>query len=352
MQEILASAVEQKVSDVFIIAGSPVAFKNGGRILPLNDEMIMPQHSEELIRSIYEIAHRDVAKVMESGDDDFALSVPGLSRFRANIYKQRGSLAAVIRVILFGIPDPGAMGIPGNVITSADVNSGLVLVTGHAGSGKSTTLACIIDHMNTTRKGHIITLEDPIEYLHRNKGCIISQREVMLDTGNYVSALRACLRQAPDVILVGEMRDFDTIQTVLTAAETGHLIISTMHTVGAADTIDRIIDVFPPSQQQQVRVQLSMLLHAVISQQLIPSMTGPALVPAFEIMRNNTAIRTMIREGKEHQIDSAIASGAATGMVSMDAFLLKLVEENNISKESALYYASNADLMTRRLSAK
>jgi twitching motility protein PilT len=352
MQEILTAAIEQKVSDVFIIAGSPVACKNGGRILPLDDEMVKPEHSEALIRSIYDIARRDVAKVIKSGDDDFAVSIPGLSRFRANIYKQRGSLAAVIRVIPFGIPDPGALGIPENVITAADVKSGLVLVTGHAGSGKSTTLACIIDHINKSRKGHIITLEDPIEYLHRNNGCIVSQREVLLDTDNYISALRACLRQAPDVIMVGEMRDFDTTRTVLTAAETGHLIISTMHTVDVADTIDRIIDLFPPLQQQQIRVQLSMLLHAVVSQQLIPALDGGALLPAFEIMRNNTAIRTMIREGKVHQIDSAIASGAAAGMISMDAFLIKLVEENKISKDAALYHASNADLVTRRLAAR
>jgi twitching motility protein PilT len=208
----------------------------------------------------------------------------------------------------------------------------------------------MIDHINKTRSGHIITLEDPIEYLHRNNKCIISQREVELDTQSYVSALRACLRQAPDVILVGEMRDFDTIQTVMTAAETGHLVISTLHTVGAADTVDRIIDVFPPAQQQQVRIQLSMLLQGVISQQLIPTTSGK-LRPAFEIMYNNTAIRTLIRESKIHQIDSAIASGAAEGMTAMDGSLLELRRAGEITDEACLHYAANVELMTRRLAA-
>jgi twitching motility protein PilT len=307
----------------------------------------MPETTEILIKELYDIAGRDIAKLNNVGDDDFAFSIAGVSRFRANTYKQRGSLAAVIRVISFGIPDYRTLGIPERIITSADKASGLILVTGPAGSGKSTTLACMIDHINNTRNGHIITLEDPIEYLHRNKKSIVSQREVALDTNSYVSALRACLRQAPDVILVGEMRDFDTIQTVMTAAETGHLVISTLHTVGAADTVDRIIDVFPPAQQQQVRIQLSMLLQGIISQQLIPTVSG-GLAPAFEIMYNNIAIRTMIRESKVHQIDSAIASGAAEGMVGMDASLLALRTAGEISNDNALHYASNSELMTKR----
>jgi twitching motility protein PilT len=346
----LKQAVELGVTDVFIVAGAPVAYKLNGKITPQDDETIQPDTAQELVTNIYALAKRDVARVLASGDDDFAFSLPGLSRFRANIYKQRGSLASVIRIISFGIPDYRTLGVPDRVITSADKASGLVLVTGPAGSGKSTTLACMINHINETRNGHIITLEDPIEYLHRNNKSIVSQREVALDTASYVSALRACLRQAPDVILVGEMRDFDTIQTVMTAAETGHLVISTLHTVGAADTVDRIIDIFPPTQQQQVRVQLSMLLQAVISQQLIPTTSG-GHVPAFEVMYNNTAIRTMIRESKVHQIDSAIASGAAEGMVAMDANLLKLAAAGEITKESALHYASNQELMTRRLAA-
>ncbi|MDR0838202.1 MAG: PilT/PilU family type 4a pilus ATPase [Oscillospiraceae bacterium] len=349
VEEILTSAVEQGVTDIFIIAGGSVAFKLKGKITPQEGDMILPDTARELIGRIYELAHRNISEV-DNGDDDFAFSLPGLSRFRASVYRQRGSLAAVIRIISFGIPDFSTLAIPESVITSADRASGLILVTGPAGSGKSTTLACMINHINETRSGHVITLEDPIEYLHRNNKCIVSQREVSLDTTNYVSALRACLRQAPDVILVGEMRDFDTIQTVMTAAETGHLVISTLHTVGAADTVDRIIDVFPPAQQQQVRIQLSMLLQAVISQQLIPTVSG-GLKPAFEIMYNNTAIRTLIRESKIHQIDSAIASGAAEGMVAMDASLLDLRKAGEITDEMCLHYASNSELMTRRLAA-
>ena len=349
VEEILTSAVEQGVTDTFIIAGGPVAFKVKGRITPQESETLLPEKAEELIIRIYGIAKRDMEPVTD-GDDDFAFSLPGLSRFRASIYKQRGSLAAVIRIISFGIPDYRKMSIPETVIKSADKSAGLILVTGPAGSGKSTTLACMIDHINRVRSGHIITLEDPIEFLHRNNSCIVSQREIALDTNSYVSALRACLRQAPDVILVGEMRDFETIQTVMTAAETGHLVISTLHTVSAADTVDRIIDVFPPVQQQQVRIQLSMLLQGVISQQLIPTLSG-GLKPAFEVMFNNTAIRTLIRESKIHQIDSAISSGAAEGMISMDASLLALHKAGEIDKEAALHYASNAELMQRRLAA-
>jgi len=341
--------VEQGVTDIFIIAGGSVAFKRKGRIVPQDTEMILPETAYELISHIYAVAERDM-KFVADGDDDFAFSLPGLSRFRASIYKQRGSLAAVIRIISFGIPDYRTLSIPDGVITSADKAAGLVLVTGPAGSGKSTTLACMINHINEYRSGHIITLEDPIEFLHRNNKCIVSQREIALDTNSYVSALRACLRQAPDVILVGEMRDFETIQTVMTAAETGHLVISTLHTVGAADTVDRIIDVFPPAQQQQVRIQLSMLLQGVISQQLVPTLSG-GLKPAFEVMYNNTAIRTLIRESKIHQIDSAIASGAAEGMVSMDASLLALHKAGEIDSETALHYASNAELMQRRIAA-
>ena len=350
IEEFLVKAVELGVTDVFVIAGSPVAFKNKGRIVLEGDTMLVPDDAETLIRKIYSIAHREIDMVLERGDDDFAFALPGVSRFRVSTYKQRGSLAAVIRVISFGIPDYRKLEIPEKVVTSANKSSGLVLVTGPAGSGKSTTLACMIDHINSTRNGHIITLEDPIEYLHRNKQSIISQREIALDTTSYVQALRASLRQAPDVILVGEMRDFETIQTVLTAAETGHLVISTLHTRGAADTVDRIIDVFPPAQQQQIRVQLSMLLQSVISQQLIPTLDG-GLTPAFEVMHNNTAIRTLIRESKVHQIDSAISSNAAEGMMSMDAGLLSLCTEGRISQDSALHYSSNPELMVKRLAA-
>ena len=232
-------------------------------------------------------------------------------------------------------------------MAAAEKIKGLVIVAGPAGSGKSTTLACIIDRINETKSGHIITLEDPIEYLHRNKKSIISQREIYIDSRNYITALRACLRQAPDVILLGEMRDHETIKTAMTAAETGHLVISTLHTVGAANTIDRIIDVFPPEQQRQIRVQLSMILQSVISQQLMPDVNGNS-VPCFEVMNVNNAIRTMIRDSKTYQIDSVISSSASEGMMSMDTELLKLFKNGRIDRETAIRYASNIELMIKK----
>ena len=225
---------------------------------------------------------------------------------------------------------------------------GMVLVTGPAGSGKSTTLSCIIDRINTTTTGHIITLEDPIEFIHPHKGCLVTQREIMNDTKSFAYALRSALRQAPDVILLGEMRDFETIQTALTAAETGHLLLSTLHTVGASKTIDRIIDSFPAAQQAQVRMQLSMVLQAVVSQQLIPSTSGE-LVPAFEIMVVDSAISNMIREGKTHQMDNVIYAGASQGMVTMDSDILRLYREGKITRQNALLYAMNPEVLAKRL---
>ncbi len=309
----------------------------------------MPSDTERLLRSIYELAdNRSMEILLACGDDDFSFSIPNLGRFRCNAYKQRGSLAAVLRVVAFELPDYTTLGIPDTVINLHQKKKGLVLITGSAGSGKSTTLACIIDKINKTSNRHIITLEDPIEFLHKHDKSIVSQREIEHDTKGYVPALRAALRQAPNVILLGEMRDYDTIATAMTAAETGQLVFSTLHTVGAANTIDRIIDVFPPNQQQQIRVQLSMVLQAVISQQLIPSTDG-GLVPAFEIMLINSAIRNMIRESKIHQIDNVIYSSGHEGMISMDADLLRLYQKGCITKESVLMYSSNPEMINKRL---
>lgn len=292
--------------------------------------------------------HKDRWNSCSRGDDDFSFSVAGLARFRVNAYRQRGSLAAVVRVVAFGIPDYSEMGIPRRVIELADATHGMILVTGTAGSGKSTTQACIIDRINKTRECHIITMENPIEYLHRNNKSIVSQREIAIDTNDYLSALRACLRQAPDVILLGEMRDAETIHTAMTAAETGHLVIATLHTKGAVNTIDRIIDSFPSAQQGQVRVQLSMVLRTVVSQQLLPGAEGK-LVPAFEIMNMNSAIKSLIRDSKNHQIDNAIASGSAEGMITMDQSILELYQEGKITKYTALEFADNQEQMKRRL---
>lgn len=287
-------------------------------------------------------------RVTTCGDDDFSFAVPGVARFRANVFRQRNSLAAVIRVVHFELPDPEELHLPRTIIDVARMTKGLVLVTGPAGSGKSTTLACVIDEINKTRNAHVITLEDPIEYLHRHKKSVVTQREIGTDTDSYVSGLRASLRQAPDVILLGEMRDFETIKTAMTAAETGHLVISTLHTVGAANTIDRIIDSFPPDQQQQIRIQISMVMQAVISQQLIPTTDGKE-IPAFEIMFLNNAIRNMIREAKIHQIDSVISTAQEEGMITMDASLIQLYKSGRISRENAVIYSSNSELMEKKL---
>lgn len=257
-------------------------------------------------------------------------------------------MAAVVRIMSLEIPDWKTLNIPEEVMALADVKHGMVLITGVAGSGKSTTQTCIIDRINRTHGYHIITIEDPIEYLHKDRASIVSQREISIDTESFVTALRACLRQSPDVILLGEMRDQDTICTAMTAAETGHLVISTLHTNGVVNAIDRIIDSFSPGQQEQIRIQVSMVLHTVVSQQLIPA-KGGGLVPAFEIMHMNKAIKTLIRESKSHQINIAIISGRTDGMISMDQSILNLFKAGMIEKDTALNYAINREDMKRRL---
>ena len=306
----------------------------------------MPADTERFINAIYMLAERSIDHYNNDGDDDFSLSIASLARFRVNTYKQRGSKAVVIRIINFDIPDPKDIGIPDLVMTVANTRDGLVLVSGTAGSGKSTTQACIINAINKSRACHIITLEDPIEYLHRNNKAIVSQREIAVDTNDYATALRACLRQAPDVILLGEMRDTETIHTAITAAETGHLVIATLHTKGAANTIDRIVDSFPSAQQEQVRTQLAAALRTVISQQLIPGAGGKP-IPAFEVMHATSAIRNLIRENKTHQIDNAISTGGQDGMIAMDRSILSLYADRRIDLETARVYAGNPGIIDR-----
>lgn len=348
--EYLRRAVDDGASDLFLVAGGPVSYKLEGRIRPMEPEKAAPADTEALITELYALAGRSMDHYRETGDDDFAFARADLARFRVNAYRQRGSLAAVVRVVAFRVPDWQKLGIPEGVMDLAELRSGMVLVTGTAGSGKSTTQACIIDRINRTREAHIITLEDPIEFLHRDQRSIVSQREIAIDTADYLSALRACLRQAPDVILLGEMRDHETIRTAMTAAETGHLLIATLHTKGAVNTIDRIVDAFPPAQQAQIRVQLSMVLRTVVSQQLLPDQNG-GLVPAFEFMHMTPAIRSMIRDSKSYQIDNAIAAGSGDGMVTMDQSILALYQAGKISRETVLDYADNAEQMRRRLGA-
>jgi len=345
----LRNAVDSHASDIFIVSGLRLSAKVDGIIQAVGDEIIMPEKANEFVSGLYSMANRPIS-CFDSGDDDFSLSVKGLSRFRVSTYRQRGSMAAVIRVVKFDLPDFKSLGIPDETLTIAQKTRGLVLVTGPAGSGKSTTLAYVTDTINTTRNAHIITIEDPIEYLHKNKNGVVSQREINVDTDSYLTALRACLRQAPDVILLGEMRDLDTIRTAMTAAETGHLVISTLHTVGAVNTIDRIIDVFPSNQQQQIRVQLSMILQTVISQQLIPCEDGK-LRPVFEIMHLNSAIRNMIRDSKIHQIDTVIQSSSSEGMISMDASIFDLYKDSLVTADTAVKYAYNVDQIERKIAA-
>ncbi|MBQ8590014.1 MAG: PilT/PilU family type 4a pilus ATPase [Firmicutes bacterium] len=344
----LKHAVEQEASDLFLIVGSPACQKCDGRVAPIDDERLSAEDTKNLITEIYRKAERSMDEYLTTGDDDFSFAVPGLARFRVNTYRQRGSMSAVIRVVSFQIPDWKTYHIAEEVMDLADVDGGMVIVTGRANSGKSTTQACIIDRINHTRECHIITLEDPIEYLHRNGKSLVSQREIAIDTRDYGSALRACMRQAPDVILLGEMRDAETISAAITAAETGHTIITTLHTGSAVHTIDRIIDSFPSQQQGQIRVQLASVLHTVVAQQLIPDVNGN-LIPAYEIMHMNSAIRTLIRDNKNHQIDNVIASSGAEGMVSMDQYILRLYREGTITEETALEYAVNEEQMKRSM---
>ena len=347
--EYLTEAAGQGASDIFIVAGRPLSAKINGVFETVSPERLTPADTEEMIQGIYVLAgNRDMSRFLRTGDDDFSFAIPGVSRFRASVYRQRGSMAAVVRVITFQIPNPEKLGITPNILSLADYSKGLVLVTGPAGSGKSTTLACIIDRINSSREDHIITLEDPLEFLHPHKKSIVSQREISSDTESYLTALRAALRQSPDAILLGEMRDYETIQVAMTAAETGHLILSTLHTIGAANTIDRIIDVFPNNQQHQIAVQLSMVLRAVVSQQLVPDVEG-GRIPVFERMTVTPAIRNMIRENKIHQIDGVVYSSNSEEMVSMDQSLLKLCQAGRIHRDVALQHASNPEMLSKRL---
>ena len=344
----LNRAVADQASDLFIIAGGPVSEKVEGHIRPMEEERLLPPQSKSLITDIYALAERPMDHYLEQGDDDFAFAVPGLARFRVNAYRQRGSMAAVVRLVSFHIPDWQQLHIPQKIMDLAKTTHGMILMTGTAGSGKSTTQACIIDEINRSRDCHIITLEDPIEFLHRNRRSIVSQREIAVDTADYLAALRACLRQAPDVILLGEMRDPETIRTTITAAETGHLIIATLHTKGAVNAIDRIIDSFPSSHQAQIRMMLSMVLQTVVSQQMLPDKNG-GMVPAFEVMHVNSAIRSMIRDNKSHQITNTMAASSQEGMITMDQAIVELYRAGLITKETALDYADAPELVKRQL---
>ncbi len=346
IDEMLKVANQRGASDLHITVGVPPKLRIDGDLIDIADERIMPADAENLIMPI--IPEHAKQQLSEKGESDFSYAVTGVGRYRVNAFRQRGSYACVIRIVGTRIPSPQELGLPESVVALTELKRGLVVVTGPTGSGKSTTLASLVDVINSSQNVNVITLEDPIEYLHRHNKAIVNQREIGVDSFSYTSALRAALREDPDVIMVGEMRDLDTISTAITAAETGHLVLSTLHTTGAANTIDRIIDVFPPHQQQQIRIQLAGVLESVISQQLLPKMFG-GRVAAFEVMHTNTAIKNLIREAKTHQIDNIIQTNRKLGMMMMDDAIMELYTRGDISKETALEYSQDQQNMKRKL---
>ena len=343
--DLINYAIENKASDIHITVGVPPILRIDGVLKYFSQDKLYPKDIEKIVKEI--LNERQFKELESKGEIDTSYSSPGISRFRVNIYKQRGSYAIALRIIPFKIPTMEELRLPSVVKDLARLPRGLILVTGPTGSGKSTTLASMIDLINKERSCHILTLEDPIEYLHKHNKSMVNQREIGTDSHSFANALRAALRQDPDVILVGEMRDLETISIALTAAETGHLVLSTLHTIGAAKTIDRIVDVFPPHQQQQIRVQLASVIQAIISQQLLPKANGEGRVAAFETMVATPAIRNLIREEKIHQIDTVIQTSRKQGMQTMDYSLLELYQNGIISKETLLSQAVNQDIVKR-----
>lgn len=345
LNELLSHVVKKNASDLHLTVGvSPTARVNG-KLVQITEERLTPDDTLEIVKDMLDGERMEFLK--KKGEIDLSYSVKGLGRFRVNIYRQRGSYSLALRVVRLNVPTLDELGRPPIIKELARKTRGLVLVTGPSGSGKSTTLAAMIDLINSERHCHIITLEDPIEFLHKHKKSIVNQREIGYDSESFSAALRAALRQDPDVILVGEMRDLETISTALTAAETGHLVLSTLHTVGADKTVDRIIDVFPPYQQQQIRVQLSTVLQGVISQLLIPRSDGRDRVAAVEVMIATPAIRNLIREGKTHQIITSMQTGGRYGMQTMDYALARLYREGAISYDDALLYCTSEEVLLR-----
>ncbi len=348
VQDILRVASEKGASDIHFTVGLPPIIRVNGQLMALpNYQKLMPANTKMLAEEIMDERTKDL--FYERGEIDFSYAIAGLGRFRVNAYKQRGTSGLAIRMIPINVPTLDELKLPEVLKTLAMKKRGLILVTGPTGSGKSTTLAAMIDYMNKHRNAHILTLEDPIEYLHRHGKSMINQREIGHDSITYANALRAALRQDPDVILIGEMRDLETISIAVTAAETGHLVLSTLHTVGAVQTIERIMDVFPPDQQQQIKIQLSSVLEGVISQQLLQRTDKNGRIAAIEIMLANAAIRNHIREGKTHQIVSSIQTGKKQGMIGMDNALTDLYKQNLISYEDAILFAVDKDMIARLL---
>lgn len=342
---LLKEVTDLGASDLHITVAIKPTVRIHGDLMELDYPKLLPEDTEYLCNQILSGHHKEA--FLQNGEVDLSYTYPGIARFRVNVFKQRNSMAMALRAIPTEIPTLEQLMLPDVLHTLAKKRRGLILVTGPTGSGKSTSLAAMINYINKTRKEHIITLEDPIEYLHKHEMSMVNQREIGADSKSFSNSLRAALRQDPDVILVGEMRDLETISTALTAAETGHLVLATLHTVGAAKTIDRIIDVFPPFQQGQVKVQLAGVLEGIISQQLIQTVSKKGRVPALEIMLATPAIRNLIREGKTHQIQSSIQTGASLGMETMDKSLVNLYNDGLISKENVLKYCVDLEAIKR-----
>ncbi|WP_022773110.1 type IV pilus twitching motility protein PilT [Butyrivibrio sp. AE2015] len=348
IEDILREAKENGASDVHITVGLPPKMRLNGKLIAMdNYDKMMPADTKLIADEVMNDKQKE--KLEENGQHDMSFSIPGIGRYRLNIFKQRGSIAMAFRVVATQIPTAESLGIPETVVDLYQKQRGLVLVTGPTGSGKSTTLASIIDMINNNREAHVITLEDPIEFTYQHRMSIVNQREIGTDSNSYANALRAALREDPDVILVGEMRDLETISTAITAAETGHLVLSTVHTIGASNTVDRLIDVFPSHQQQQIRIQLAGVLEAVISQQLIPSTDGVSRSAAFEVLHVNSAVRNLIREGKSHQLITYMQTYRKQGMMTMDDAILELYRAQKISRESALQFAQDPDTMQNKM---
>jgi twitching motility protein PilT len=348
IDDLLKMAIEQRASDLHITADLPPQVRVDGRLRSLDFDPLTTLECQRLVFGI--LTDRQIANFESRREVDISYGITGLGRFRVNVYRQRGSVGAALRVIPTSIPSFEELNLPMVLRELANGNSGLILVTGPTGCGKTTTLAAMIDHINRTREGHVITLEDPIEYLHKHRRCMVNQREIGSDSNDFATALRSALREDPDVVLVGEMRDLETISTTLTIAETGHLVLGTLHTRNAPQSIDRIIDVFPPHQQEQIRVLLAGTLEAVVAQHLLPTFGNMGRVPAVEVLVVNAAVRNLIREGKTHQIYSTMETGAVEGMQTMDRDLARLARTGMVSVEEAQTRAVDADVFRRWLS--
>ncbi|MGI6144599.1 MAG: type IV pilus twitching motility protein PilT [Peptococcia bacterium] len=349
--KILNMAVELGASDIHLSVGTKPAFRINGKLRHQNiddNEQLKILNREDIMNIIREIMDEEQQLIWrKKGELDFSYSLSGVGRFRVNVYRQRGCPSLAIRPVPYEIPPLESLGVPEAIVNLMEKKNGLILVTGTTGSGKSTTLAALINKVNMECEKHIITIEDPIEYLYQHKKSIVDQREVGSDTATFVGALRACLRQDPDVILIGELRDLETISTAITAAETGHLVLATLHTNSAAQSIDRIIDIFPPNQQEQIKVQLASTLQGIITQQLLPRADGKGMVLASEIMISIPAIRNLIREGKTHQIPTVLQTGTRWGMRTMDASLCELVKSKIVSVDVAMNYTNDRDSFAR-----